>query len=135
MKRALLILPLLALSRSFSGFDSYKPANITVITPFQGSPSPLEIGSALKQALQQGTSKSTNLLSAVNGYFGNPAVKIVFPPEAQKAEKALRGMGLGKLCDNVILSLNRAAENAAKDAEPIFLDAIKKMSINDVSGV
>ena len=135
MKRALLILPLLAISMSLSSFDSHKPANTAVNIPFQGSPSPLEIGSALKQALQQGTSKSTNLLSAVNGYFGNPAVKIVFPPEAQKAEKVLRSMGLGKLCDNVILSLNRAAENAAKDAEPIFLDAIKKMSISDVSGV
>jgi Protein of unknown function (DUF4197) len=135
MKKALLILPLLVISLSLSSFDKYKPANTTVNIPFQGGPSPLEIGSALKQALQQGTSKSTNLLSAVNGYFGNPAVKIVFPPEAQKAEKVLRGMGLGKLCDNVILSLNRAAENAAKDAEPIFLNAIKNMSISDVSGV
>jgi len=134
MKRALLILPLLAVSLSLSSFDYYKP--VPTNSPFfQGGPSPLEIGSALKGALQQGTAKSANLLSAVNGYFGNPAVKIVFPPEAQKAEKALRGMGLGKLCDNVILSLNRAAENAAKDAEPIFLDAIKKMSISDVSGI
>jgi hypothetical protein len=134
MKRALLILPLLAVSLSLSSFDYYKPVP-TNSSFFQGGPSPLEIGSALKGALQQGTAKSANLLSAVNGYFGNPAVKIVFPPEAQKAEKALRGMGLGKLCDNVILSLNRAAENAAKDAEPIFLDAIKKMSISDVSGI
>lgn len=130
MKRLLLILPLLALSLSLSSFDYYKPA------PIQGgSPSPLEIGSALKDALQQGTVKSTNLLSAVNGYFGNPEVKILFPPEAQKAEKTLRKAGLGKLCDNVILSLNRAAENAAKDAEPIFIDAIKHMSISDVSGI
>jgi|SRR5579863_1434134 len=134
MKRVLLILPLLAISLSLSSFDYYKPV-LSKPPILQGGPSPLEIGSALKDALQQGTAKSTNLLSAVNGYFGNPAVKIVFPPEAQKAEKALRGMGLGKLCDNVILSLNRAAENAAKDAEPIFLDAIKKMSISDVSGV
>jgi hypothetical protein len=134
MKRALLILPLLAISLSLSSFDYYKPAPSNPPI-FQGNPSPLEIGSALKQALQQGTAKSTNLLSAVNGYFGNPAVKIVFPPEAQKAEKALRRMGLNKLCDNVILSLNRAAENAAKDAEPIFLDAIKKMSIEDVKGI
>src|ERR1700741_3981258 len=134
MKRTLLILPLLAISLSLSSFDYYKPAPLNV-HPFQGGPSPLEIGSALKQALEQGTAKSTSLLSAVNGYFGNPAVKIVFPPEAQKAEKVLRGMGLNKLCDNVILSLNRAAENAAKDAEPIFLDAIKKMSINDVSNI
>jgi hypothetical protein len=133
MKRILLILPLLALSLSLSSFDHYRhvpPKNIV-----QGNPSPLEIGTALKDALQQGTVKSTNLLSAVNGYFGNPEVKILFPPEAQKAEKALRNMGLGKLCDKVVLSLNRAAENAAKDAEPIFIDAIKHMSINDVKGI
>jgi hypothetical protein len=134
MKRALLILPLLAISLSLSSFDYCKsiPSNSPIL---QGGPSPLEIGSALKGALQQGTAQSTNLLSAANGYFGNPAVKIAFPPEAQKAEKVLRGMGLSKLCDNVILSLNRAAENAARDAEPIFLEAIKKMSIGDVSGV
>jgi hypothetical protein len=131
MKRALLILPLLAISLSLSSFDSYKPAN----TAIQTSPSPFEIGGALKQALQQGTTKSADQLSAVNGFFGNAAVKILFPPEAQKAEKALRKLGLNKLCDNVILSLNRAAENAAKDAAPIFLDAIKKMSISDVSNI
>jgi hypothetical protein len=133
MKRSLLILPLLAVSLTISSFDYYRPAPLKNIP--QGGPSPLEIGSALKDALQQGTVKSTNLLSAVNGYFGNPEVKILFPPEAQKAEKVLRQAGLGKLCDNVILSLNRAAENAAKDAEPIFIDAIKHMSINDVSGI
>src|SRR5579872_3548496 len=133
MKRALLILPLLAISMSLSSFDNYKPVP-EISIPFQGSPSPFEIGSALKQALQQGTAKSADKLSAVNGFFGNAEVKILFPPEAQKAEKALRKAGMGKLCDNVILSLNRAAENAAKDAEPIFLDAIKKMSISDVSG-
>ena len=71
----------------------------------------------------------------MNGFFGNAEVKILFPPEAQKAEKALREIGLGKLCDNVILSLNRAAEDAAKDAKPIFIDAIKKMSITDVSNI
>jgi len=132
MKRMLLILPLVALSLSISSFDYYKPAPKSIP---QGGPSPLEIGTALKDALQQGTVKSTSLLSAVNGYFGNAEVKILFPPEAQKAEKALRRAGMGKLCDNVILSLNRAAENAAKDAEPIFIDAIKHMSISDVSGI
>ena len=135
MKRALLILPLLALSMSLSSFNNVKTTATIGITTFQGSPSPLEIGSALKQALQQGTAKSADKLSAVNGFLGNAEVKILFPPEAQKAEKTLRGIGLGKLCDNVIVSLNRAAENAAKDAKPIFIDAIKKMSITDVSNI
>jgi hypothetical protein len=98
-------------------------------------PSNLEIGTALKEALQQGTSKSSDQLSAVNGYFGNAAIKIIFPPEAKKVESTLRGIGLGKLCDNVILSLNRAAEDAAKQAKPIFIDAIKHMTLQDVTNI
>jgi len=99
------------------------------------SPSTLEMASGLKQALQQATDKSTGKLSAVNGFFGDAAVKILFPPQAQKAEKTLRRMGFNKLCDNVILSLNRAAEDATKQAEPIFVDAIKQMTFADVSNI
>lgn len=98
-------------------------------------PSTSEIGRGLKEALQKGTDKSTKQLSALNGYFGNAAIKIVFPPEAQKAERTLRSIGLGKLCDKVILSFNRAAEDAAKKAEPIFLDAIKHMTLKDVTTI
>lgn len=98
-------------------------------------PSNLEIGTALKQALEQGTGKSTDQLSAVNGFFNNAAIRIIFPPEAQKAEKTLRSLGLNQLCDNVILSLNRAAEGAAKEAKPIFVDAIKQMTLQDVSNI
>ena len=68
-------------------------------------------------------------------FFGNAAVKILFPPQAKTAEKTLRDLGLGKLCDDVILSLNRAAEDAAKQAEPIFLDAIKQMTLQDVTHI
>jgi hypothetical protein len=134
MKRAFILLPLLFIALSLSSFNNYKPALKTSLYP-QIVPSNIEIGNALKQALQQGTAKSSDQLSAVNGFFGNAAVKILFPPEAQKVERTLRGMGMNKLCDNVILSLNRAAEDAVKDAKPIFVDAIKKMTIQDVSGV
>jgi len=134
MKRVFILLPLLIVSISLSSFDNYKPAPKTDLYP-QLVPSNLEIGSALKQALQQGTAKSSDQLSAINGFFGNAAVKILFPPEAKKVEKTLRNMGMNKLCDNVILSLNRAAEDAAKDAKPIFIDAIKKMTLKDVSGI
>lgn len=97
--------------------------------------SPLEIGNGLKDALLQGTSKSSDQLSAVNGFFGNAAVKILFPPQAQKAEQTLRKLGFNKLCDDIILSLNRAAEDAAKQAKPIFINAIKKMTIQDVTDI
>src|SRR5476651_336749 len=98
-------------------------------------PSNLDIGTALKQALEQGTGKSSDQLSAVDGFFGNAAIKILFPPEAQKAEQTLRKLGLNQLCDNVILSLNRAAEGAAKEAKPIFIGAIKQMTLDDVSHI
>lgn len=128
------MLPLIVAGLTLSSFGNYEPATKSKIYP-QIIPSNLEIGNALKQALQQGTAKSADQLSAVNGFFGNAAVKILFPPEAQKVEKTLRDMGMNKLCDNVILSLNRAAEDAAKDAKPIFIDAIKKMTLQDVSGI
>lgn len=109
--------------------------NILSSAKSSGTPTNLEIGTALKQALEQGTGKSSDQLSAVNGFFGNAAIKILFPPEAQKAEKTLRAIGLNKLCDDVILSLNRAAESAAKEAKPIFIDAIKQMTLQDVTNI
>lgn len=99
------------------------------------NPTNTEIGNGLKEALQVGTSKSSDQLSGVDGFFANAAVKILFPPEAQKAEKTLRSIGLGSLCDNVILSLNRAAEDAAKQAKPIFINAIRQMTLQDVTNI
>jgi hypothetical protein len=101
----------------------------------QLTPTSTEIGSALKQALEQGSVKSADKLSTVNGFFKNAAVKILLPPEAQKAEKTLRSLGMGKLCDDAILSLNRAAEDAVIQAKPIFVSAIKKMTIKDVTNI
>jgi hypothetical protein len=106
-----------------------------LISRAQIIPSSFEIGTALKQALQQGTTKSAAQLSAVDGYFGNAAVKILFPPQAQKAEKMLRKIGLNKLCDDVVLSMNRAAEDAAIQAKPIFINAIRQMTLQDVTNI
>lgn len=100
-----------------------------------GKPSQIEIGDALKEALQMGISSGTDRLSAQNGFFGNAAVKLLFPPEAQKVEKALRNIGMNKVCDDFILSLNNAAELAAKEAKPIFINALKEMSIQDASKI
>ena len=89
----------------------------------------------LKEALNNGVNNGTGKLSAVDGFFANAAVKILMPPEAEKVEKTLRNVGLGKEVDNAILSMNRAAEDAAKSAAPIFLNAIKQMSISDAWGI
>ena len=107
----------------------------TTATKGTASLNPTEIATALKQALEIGTSKSSDLLSKENGFFGNQAVKILFPPEALKAEATLRKLGLNKMCDDAILSFNRAAEDAAITAKPIFVNAVKKMTIKDASNI
>ncbi|HEY1870373.1 MAG TPA: DUF4197 domain-containing protein [Chitinophagaceae bacterium] len=94
-----------------------------------------EVISGLKEALQVGTQRSTDKLSAVDGFFKNAAIKILMPPEAEKVERTLRSVGLGKQVDNAILSMNRAAEDAAKSATAIFIDAIKQMTIQDAFGI
>lgn len=90
-----------------------------------------DVISGLKEALNQGVNKGTSKLSVVDGFFKDAAVKILLPPEAQKVEKTLRAVGMGKLVDDAILSMNRGAEDAAKSAAPIFVNAIKQMSITD----
>jgi hypothetical protein len=99
------------------------------------TPSTTEIATGIKQALEIGTTRGADLLSAKDGFLGNAAVKILFPPEAQKVEKTLRAIGLGSLADNVVVSLNRAAEDAAKEAKPIFVSAIKQMTITDATNI
>jgi hypothetical protein len=93
------------------------------------------IASGLKEALQVGTERGTARLSAADGFFKNAALKILMPPEAQKVEVKLRALGLGKQVDNAILSMNRAAEDASKSATPIFVNAIKQMTIQDAVGI
>jgi len=89
----------------------------------------------IREALVKGTGESVKLVTNVDGYLGNPEIKIPFPPEAKEIESKLRSMGLGKKVDEVIVSLNRAAEDAGKEAKPIFVDAIKGMSIKDAINI
>jgi hypothetical protein len=94
-----------------------------------------EIIAGLKEALTVGTEKGTAMLSKENGFFGNELLKIVLPPEAQKVEKTLRSVGFGKQVDDAILTMNRGAEEACKEAAPIFVNAIKKMTVQDALGI
>ena len=102
---------------------------------YTGQPNATQIASGLKEALTIGTQNSTSRLSAVNGFFANAALKILMPPEAQKVESTLRNLGMGSVVDKAILSMNRGAEEAAKSAAPIFVNAIKQMSITDAAGI
>jgi uncharacterized protein DUF4197 len=90
-----------------------------------------EVAKGLKEALIKGAEYSTDIASKTDGYFKNPAIKIPFPPEIQKIETKLRQIGLNKLVDDFILSMNRGAEKAAAEATPIFVNAITNMTIED----
>lgn len=90
-----------------------------------------EIVAGLKEALVLGAEKSGQKLSSPNGFFKDAAVKILMPKEVQAIEKKMRLIGMGKLVDNAVESMNRAAEDASKEAAPIFVAAIKKMTVKD----
>lgn len=94
-----------------------------------------DIINGLKEALQVGTGNGTKKLSSADGFFRDAAVKILLPDEAKRVEQKLRAVGMGKQVDNAILSMNRAAEDAAKEATPIFLTAIKGITIQDGLGI
>jgi hypothetical protein len=85
----------------------------------------------IREALIRGTNESVAVVSKLNGYFATPEIKIPFPESARDIEKKLRAVGLGSQVDEAILSINRAAEDAAKSAQPIFVAAVKGMSISD----
>ncbi len=96
-----------------------------------GGLSNADIISGLKDALRVATDSTVKTLNITDGYFKNEAIKLLMPAEAVKVEKTLRSLGAGALVDNAILSMNRAAEDAASGAGEIFLSSIKQMTVND----
>lgn len=95
----------------------------------------LDISGGLKEALNNGIAKQVSKLTAVDGFYKNQAVKILMPDELKKVDKALRSMGMSSLADDGIKALNRAAEDAVKEATPIFVSAVKNMSIADAKNI
>ena len=103
----------------------------SAVSPTTGNLSNEDIINGLKDALRVGTDSSSKKLSKLDGFFGDAAVKVLMPEEAKKVEKTLRNFGMGGMVDKAILSMNRAAEDAASGVGTIFWDAIKRMSIKD----
>jgi hypothetical protein len=100
-----------------------------------GGLSESDAASGIKEALSKGAVNGVKLTSVKDGYLGNAEIKIPFPQEAKNIEEKLRAIGLGKKVDELIVSLNRAAEDAAKEAQPIFLAAIKNMTVTDAINI
>ena len=94
-----------------------------------------DVASGLKEALVKGISNGSELASRTDGYFKNEAIKILFPPDAKRAEEKLRQVGLGNEVDKFVMALNRGAEDAAREAKPIFVAAIRSMTIDDAWGI
>ena len=90
-----------------------------------------EVVSGLRNALTVGTNNSTAFASKVDGYYKNPALFIPFPPGAIKVKDKMDAIGFKDQTDKFVMTLNRAAEEAAKNAAPVFINAIKGMSIGD----
>lgn len=94
-----------------------------------------EAAQAIREALDQGVGRGISLLNKEDGFFGNQVYKLFLPPDAQKIENTLRQVGMGSLVDRAILQINRAAEDAVGHARPIFVDAIREMTITDAINI
>ncbi len=134
MKKLVLLIGAIAI---FSACDVLMQAADQAMAQTQsGKLTEQEVVNGLKEALNVGTDKAVSLLSKTNGYYGDAAVKILLPPDAREILKhkdhpLLKAAGVSKMIDDVILRMNRAAEDAAKSAAPIFKNAVKSMTISD----
>ncbi|HXM80991.1 MAG TPA: DUF4197 domain-containing protein [Burkholderiales bacterium] len=91
--------------------------------------------SGLKAALEKGSQAAVAQLGRTDGFFGNPQVKIPMPDSLTRTDRMLRRVGMGKYADELILTMNRAAEAAVPEAKQLFVDSIRKMTVNDAKGI
>ena len=95
----------------------------------------IDIAAGLKEALNKGVTEQVSKLTKTDGFYKNEAVKILMPDELVKVDRALRKIGMSSLADDGIKALNRAAEDAVKEATPIFVTAIKNITITDAKSI
>lgn len=103
--------------------------------PQGGALTEAQIGAGLRQALDNGISHQVSKLTAKDGFYRNELVKILLPKELQVVDKGLRKIGLSSLADEGIKALNRAAEDAVKTANPIFVNAVKEITFDDAKNI
>lgn len=90
-----------------------------------------EAGKGVKEALNNGINSAVSFLNKPDAFFKSELYKVLLPPDAKKMENTLRNIGMGKMCDDAIEAINRGAEDAVGFATPIFVDAIKQMTVTD----
>jgi hypothetical protein len=90
---------------------------------------------ALKAALERGSHGAVSKLGRTDGFFANPQVKIPLPESLTRAEKLMRRFGMGKYADELVLTLNRAAEAAVPEARQLFIDSVRRMTVQDAKAI
>ena len=149
MMRFALLLLLLAFSMSANAFDLDKlktqleelkqPAATsdakTSGAPGLGQFTAQEQSDSLKQALTQGAETAVRSLAKENGYLGNERVRIPLPDDLQKADRTMRRIGLGRYSDELVTSMNRAAEAAVPEAKALLVAAVKNMTVSDAKDI
>jgi hypothetical protein len=133
MKATIIILSLACLSLQGQA-QILKDAN-RFLKQGSGKLTEKDAADGIREALVKAAGDAVKVVSNVDGYLKNPEIKIPFPEDAKIIETKLRAVGLGNQVDEVILSLNRAAEDAAKEATPIFVTAIKNMTVKDAINI
>ena len=129
IKKKKKLLTIFLLSSALSGCD------VLSNLPGVGGVTEAEAGAGIKEALGQGLAKAVLNLNKTDGFFGDAVYKILMPQDAQKVVNTLRDLGMGNLVDRAILAINRGAEDAVGFAKPIFIDAIKTMTLSDAIGL
>ena len=123
----LLLIPLISIAQTKKKVKKIKVKTPTVTNVINT----VDISAGLKEALNKGVTEQVSKLTIIDGFYKNEAVKILIPEELQRVDTTLRKLGMGSLVDDGIKSLNRAAEDAVKESTPIFVNAIKNISISD----
>lgn len=123
----LLAISIAAISPAQSILDKAKRA----ISKDKGGVTEEEAGKGVKEALNNGINSAVSFLNKPDAFFKSELYKVLLPPDAKKMEKTLRDLGMGKMCDDAIEAINRGAEDAVGYATPIFVNAIKEMTLTD----
>lgn len=134
MKKIYIVVLLAILSIQYTDGQFLKDAKKLLNTQGKGF-TEKDAADGIREALINGTGESVKVVSVLNGYWGNPEIKIPFPQEAREVETKLRAIGLGQKVDEFNESMNRAAEKAANEAKTIFIAAIKGMTVKDAINI
>jgi hypothetical protein len=127
-------IPFIAICFTLSGCAQLQQA-VAQLPQAGGILSTADIAAGLKEALNNGIDKQVSKLTQTDGFYKNQLVKILMPAELQKVDKTLRDIGLGSLADEGLKLMNRAAEDAVKEATPIFVSAVKNITFNDARNI